>query len=213
MANRNAPQGLRPVKHIGGSEWNSQANLYFIPSTDTNAYFVGDAVVSVANGDVNSGASAVTLFGTRGAASTTGNIRGVIVGVGTAVPTPGGSSPQAFDPTNLNITYIPATKDKNYFVWVVDDPSVVFEAQTNTIANTAFNKNAPLFVGALPTAPATVQSTSYVQGSAAATTQALPLKIVGAPYRIDNELASPGTNAKVYVVINQHELAGNTAGV
>lgn len=212
MANVNAPFGLKPVKHTNGSAWNGAVNLYYIPQADTNAYFVGDAVVSAANGSLLNGASAVALAGTRNAAMTSGNIRGVIVGVGTSVATPGGSSPQAFDPSNLESTSIPATKTKDYFVWVVDSPDVIFEAQTNTIANTAFNKNAPLFVGVAPTS-ALAKSSSYVQGSAAAVTQALPLKIVGAPYRIDNELDSPGTNAKVFVVINQHELAGNTVAI
>lgn len=212
MANTNAPFGLKPVKHLDGSPWNQVANLYYIPSSDTNAYYFGDVVVSAANGNLANGASAVTLFGTRNAASTTGSPRGVIVGVGTAVATPGGSLPQAFDPDSLSTMYIPATKTKDYYVWVVDSPDVIFEAQTNTIANTAFNKNAPLFVANAPTAPAN-QSQSYVQGSAAATTQALPLKIIGAPFRPDNELDSPGTYAKVFVRFNQHELFGNTAGV
>jgi hypothetical protein len=211
MANTNAPFGLRPVKHIGGSPWNQVVNLYYIPSSDTNAYYIGDAVKSLAGGDA-SGVPGVVLAGTRDAALTSGNIRGVIVGVGSSVTTPGGSSPQAFDPDNLNVINIPATKTKAYYVWVSDDPSVVYEAQTDTVATTAFNKNAPLYVANAPTAPQN-QSQSYVQGSAAATTQALPLKIVGAPNRPDNDLASPGTNAKVFVVLNQSELGNNTVGV
>lgn len=212
MANTNAPFGLKPVKHLNGSAWNQSVNLYYIPSSDTNAYYFGDTVKSAADGNVQNGASAVTLYGARNAASTTGAVRGVVVGIGTAVSTPGGASAQAFDPDNLNTMFIPATKTKDYYVWVVDSPDVVFEAQTDTIANTAFNKNAPLFVATAPTAPAN-QSASYVQGSAAATTQALPLRIIGAPARPDNELDSPGTNAKVFVCFNQHELFGNTAGV
>ena len=212
MANLNAPVGLKPVKHLDGSSWNQQVTLYYVPSSDTNAYFIGDVVVSVANGDVLTGASAVTLFGSRNAASSTGAPRGVVVGLGAQVNTPGGSSPQPFDPNNLNIVSIPATKTQNYYVWVCDDPTVIFEAQVDTIANTALNKNAPLFVGLAPTAPQN-QSQTFVQGSAAATTQALPIKIIGAPFRIDNDLTSPGTFAKVLVKFNQHELLGNTAGV
>lgn len=212
MANVNAPFGLKPVKQLDGSPWNSAVNLYYVPSSDTNAYYLGDTVKSAAAGSTLNGASAVTLFGTRNAASTTGAVRGVIVGIGTAVSTPAGAYPGAFDPDNLNILYIPATKTKDYYVWVVDSPSVIFEAQTDTIASTAFNKNAPLFVANAPTAPVN-KSASYVQGSAAATTQALPLRIIGAPFRPDNELDSPGTNAKVFVLFNQHELYGNTAGV
>ncbi len=212
MANVNAPFGLRPVKHLSGANWTQQVNLYYIPSTDTNAYFIGDAVQSAAGGDTLTGASAVTLYGTRNSASTSGAIRGVIVGIGTSVATPGGNFPGAFDPNNLNTVTIPGTKAYAYYVWVVDSPDVIFEGQSDTIAATAFNKNAPLFVANAPTAPQN-QSQSYVQGSAANTTQALPLRIIGAPWRIDNDLTSPGTVAKVLVMINQHELSGNTAGV
>jgi hypothetical protein len=212
MANANAPYGLKPVSHLDGSPWNGVVRMYYIPESDTNAYYIGDAVRAVADGDLVNGVPAVTLYGTRNAASTTGAMRGVVTGVGSSVNTPGGSSPQAFDPDNLNVLFIPATKTKDYYVWVVDDPSVVFEAQADTFANTAFNKNAPLFVANAPTAPVN-QSASYVQGSAAAVTQALPLKIVGAPATPDNDTSTPGTNARVWVKINQHELANNTVGV
>jgi hypothetical protein len=212
MANVNAPFGLKPVKHIDGSSWNQVANLYYIPSTDNNAYLIGDVVVSAANGNTLNGVSAVTLFGTRNAASTSGAVRGVVVGFGTDVATPGGPIPGGFDPDNLSTVQIPATKTKNYYVYVVDDPTVVFEGQVDTVAATAYNKNAPLFVANVPTAPAN-QSASYVQGSAANTTQALPLKIMGAPWRADNDLTGTGAFAKVYVKFNQHELLGNTAGV
>ena len=83
MANTSAPFGLRPVRSLNGAPWNGAATLYYIPSTDTNAYNVGDVVASLAGGDVVSGASSVVLVGTRGAANTSGNSRGVIVGFGT----------------------------------------------------------------------------------------------------------------------------------
>jgi hypothetical protein len=212
MANASQPFGLKPVKHLDGSSWNGQVNMYYILSSDINAYYVGDTVISTANGDTIFGVPAVTLFGTRNAASTTGAPRGVIVGLGASVTSPGGNTPQAFDPNNLSVTNIPATKTYAYYVWVVDSPDVIFEAQTDTLANTGFNKNAPLFVANAPTAPVN-QSASYVQGSAAATTQALPLKLLGGVFRPDNDLSSPGTVAKVLVKFNQHELLGNTAGV
>lgn len=217
MANTNAPFGLRPSHYQNGSPWNGQATRYYIPSTDTHAYYIGDVVESAAGGSLLNGSSAVTLkthAGARAAAWTTGDTaaRGVVVGFGSALSTPQGSLAIASDPRNLDITYIPATKTYDYFVWVVDDPNVIFEAQTDTIADTAFNKNCPLYVAAAPTAPV-AQSASYAQGSAANAGAGYPLKIMGAPNRIDNALASPGTYAKVFVKINLHELAGATAGV
>lgn len=214
MANTNAPFGLKPVKHLNGSPYNGQANMYLIDSTDTAAYYIGDAVAAASGvaGDTVNGVPAVTLYGTRGAASTSGAMRGVIVGIGSAVTTPGGSSPQAFDPSNLDILYIPATKSKDYYVWVADATDLVFEAQVDSLASAPYNQNVPLYVAAAPTAPQN-QSASYAQGSAVATTQALPLKLLGAPARQDNDLSGTAAYAKVYVTINQHELANNTAGV
>lgn len=212
MANTSTPFGLKPVKQLDGSAWNGAANLYYIPQADAFAYFIGDVVRTSADGNLLNGASAVTLFGTRNAAAVAGAARGVVVGIGTAVATPQGAQVGNFDPDNLSLVSIPAVKTKDYYVWVVDSPDVIFEVQTDTIANTAFNKNAPLFVALAPTAPQN-QSLSFAQGSAANTTQTLPLKIIGAPLRMDNELVSPGTFAKVWVRFNQHELFGNTAGV
>lgn len=213
MANLNAPYGLRPVRSLVSGPWNGAATMYYIPSTDPNAYRVGDVVKSLADGDLINGASGVTLYGTRNAASSSGAVRGVIVGIGTNAGNSGLSAPLGADPDALGIVSIPATKTKNYFVYVADDPNLVFLGQTDTIAASAFNKNAPLFVANDPSVPL-FNSASYVQGSAANTTQALPLKIMGAPCQPDNDLTSPGTYAEVYVIFNQHELGGpNTAGV
>lgn len=212
MANVNAPFGARPVKHLNGSNWNQQATLYFIPSTDTNAFYIGDWVVSAAGGDAGTGTPACTLaLNTNRATNfTTGNIRGVIVGVATAVATPGGTFVGGFDPDNLNTLSIPATKTKNYYVYVVDDTSVVFEMQANgTLATSTYNNN----IGFLPTAPTGIVqiSAGVLAASTANTTQALPLKLLGGRNAPDTDLTL--TNAIWYVVMNQSELGNNTVGV
>lgn len=222
MANTNAPFGLRPSHYLSGAPYNGAARRYYIPSTDTFAYYIGDTVSSAAGGSTLNGSSQVILTthaGSRNAAWTTGDTqniaaRGVVVGFGTALSTPQGSLAIATDPKNMDIIYIPATKSYDYYVWVVDDPFVVFEAQCDTIASTAFNKNCPLFVANAPTAPV-AQSASYAQASAANAGSAYPLKIIGAPNSPDNSLASPGTYAKIFVMFNMHELTrgGGTAGV
>ena len=212
MANTNKPIGLSPSHYLSGAPYNGGANRYYVPSTDTNAYYIGDAVKSLADGSTLNGAPGCVLYGTRNAASTSGAIRGVIIGIGSAVSTPQGAIASAVDPNNLNIVYVPATKSYAYYLWVVDDPYVIFEAQSDTIANTAFNKNAPLFVASAPTAPKAL-SDSYIQGSAANTTNTLPLKIIGAPNRPDNDLLTPGTYARMYCMINDHELKTYTTGI
>jgi hypothetical protein len=56
-----------------------------------------------------------------------------------------------------------------------------------------------------------LHSATVLTTASANTTQALPLKLVGAPWSPDNDLTSG--YARFYVVINQHELGNNTAGV
>jgi hypothetical protein len=218
MANINAPFGLRPSHYLNGANWSGKARRYYVPSTDsTYAYYIGDLVSPVANGNLLNGCPGVELThhsGGRGNAWTTGDAAscGVIVGIGSAVATPMGSIAQASDPTNLSIVYAPVTKAHDYYLWVVDDPMVVFEVMVDTIAYTSFNKTAPFYVAAAPTAPV-CQSASYAVGSSPQTGSGYPLRFLGAPNRIDNSLASPGTYAVMHCLINNHCYGSAVAGV
>ena len=211
MANAAAPFGLRPSHTVSGSPFNGQVRLYRIPSTDAVAYSIGDVVTDVAGGDVKIGCPDVAIFGSRGATATSGNARGVIVGLASNAGS-GGGQVLGGDPDNLGLMIIPATKTKDYYVMVSDDPHIIYEAQTNTIASTAFNKNTGLAVGAAPTATSPNCKT-IIDGASATTTSTLPIKIIGAPNRPDNDLASPGTNAYIWVMLNTSDLGGATAGV
>lgn len=211
MANAAAPFGLRPSHTVSGAPFNGQTRMYRIPSTDAVAYSIGDVVTEVAGGDVKTGVSDVAIFGTRGVTATSGNARGVIVGFASSAGS-GGGQPVGGDPDNLGLMIIPATKSKDYYVYVCDDPHMIYEAQTNTIASSAFNKNTGLAVGAAPTATSPNCKT-IIDGASATTTAALPIKIVGAPERIDNDLTAPGTNAWIWVMLNTSSAGGATAGV
>lgn len=198
MANSNAPFGLAPVQYLTGNPWSGQARLYYIASTDTNAFFVGDPVASSGDGSAD-GVAGVTL-GTAGSA-----IRGVIVSMG-------GLQDGGFlgDPTNLNSVSIPATKTKNYYVLVVDDPLVIFEVQETgtalTSADIGLNAN---FVNGTPATGVNVSATQLAN-STKAITSTLNLKLLGLAQRTDNAF---GTNAKWLVLINNHEYKAGTAGV
>jgi len=211
MANAAAPFGLRPSHTVSGAPFNGQTRMYRIPSTDAVAYSIGDVVTEVAGGDVKTGVSDVAIFGTRGATATSGNARGVIVGFASSAGS-GGGQPVGGDPDNLGLMIIPATKSKDYYVYVCDDPHMIYEAQTNTIASSAFNKNTGLAVGAAPT-ETSPNCKTIIDGASATTTATLPIKIVGAPERIDNDLTSPGTNAWIWVMLNTSSAGGATAGV
>lgn len=202
MANQVAPRGFVPSRYLNGAAWNGAANMYYIPAADTNQYNVGDAVKSAAGGDAN-GISQIAKI-TNG----TDTARGVIIGCLVANP----NNPSLVGTTlDLTVQNIPATKTKDYYVLVVDDPQVLFELQDDGLAAltaAACNKNASYTV-TNPTAPqqnsATVLSTASV-----AVTQGLSLKIMGLAQKPNNSI---GVNATWLVKLNQHELQGNTAGV
>lgn len=202
MSNLVGPRGFVPSRYLNGAPWSGAANMYYIPSSDTNQYNVGDAVKSAAGGDTN-GIPQVAKI-TNG----TDTARGIVIGCLAAIP----NNPSLVG-TNLDLTIqnIPATKTKAYYVLVVDDPHVLFEIQDDglsALTAAACNKNASYTV-TNPTAPqqnsATVLTTASV-----AVTQGLSLKIIGLVQKPNNSI---GAYANWLVMLNQHELMGNTAGV
>lgn len=201
MPNRNASNGFQPHRYLNGTSWNGQFNTYFIPSTDTSAYAIGDPVKSAAGGDAN-GVPAVQK------AAGTDAVRGVVVGCLVQMPASPNLQGTALD---LAVQTIPATKLKGYYVMVVDDPMVQFEIQDdglNILTAAACGKNASFTVAN----PAGLQqnSGSQLNTASVATTNTLNLKIMGLVQRDDNAF---GANARWVVKFNLHELSGGTAGV
>ena len=202
MANTNKPFGLAPVRVLGSVE-QGQTTRYYIPSTDNNAYYLGDAVISAAVGD------AAGTPGVSKATAGTETLRGVIVGV-----EPANQNQPALAGTTLNLerTSIPASKSQNYYVYVDDNPATIFSIQgdataTNQVATNS-NKNFSLTIAAGATtasASGTVLSSSTLN-----TTNSLNMKAMGL-------LQVPGNAYGAYAIwqckINLHELnaAGTTA--
>jgi len=204
MPNANRPSGFTPVQYLNGSPWNGQARMYSILAANTNAFAIGDPVISGGSADAN-GIPSITI------GATTGALRGVIVGLGTR-------QGLMANPSNLDITYRPAAaQSTDWYAMVVDDPNVVFEVQEesngtalaatevglNTISKSGTNNG---FVSGWMLPSAT--------GATPATTATLQLKLLGLAQM------PAGTNvfgayAKWLVQINVHELAHGTgsAGV
>ena len=44
MANVNRANGFTPVKHLNGSPYNGQVNVYEVPAGETIPVFIGDLV-------------------------------------------------------------------------------------------------------------------------------------------------------------------------
>jgi hypothetical protein len=186
----------------GGVAWNGALNLYVVQAAEPNQINPGDTVKSSANADAN-GIPAVTKI-TNG----TDTVRGVVVGVLAA--NPGGTS-LVGTTLDLTIQNIPATKTKDYYILVCDDPNVLFELQDDgltALTATSANKNASYTV-TNPTSPQQ-NSASVLNTSTVATTSTLSLKLFGLVQRADNAF---GVNAKWLVRFNQHELMGGTAGI
>lgn len=209
MANVNRPSGLAPVRYLNGTPWNGQARLYYIPSTDSNAYAIGDPVATLTGAGSPLGISAVTLA-TAGSSNV---LRGVIIsGGGDVAQTvdPGGP---LVDPANLSTIIIPATKTKNYYVAVVDDPWVVFECQewggASYTALTAADvgKGINLKSG---TNNGFISGWTLDTTAASSTASTRQVRLLGLTVKKDNAF---GQYAKWEVLINQHEFKAATAGV
>lgn len=199
MANSNAPFGLAPVEYLNGSKWNGQVRRYYIPSSDTNAYAIGDPVTIAGGADTRGIAS--VILATPGSA-----MLGPIVGMGGLQY--GGMSG---DPTNLNTTVIPATKTKAYYVLVADDPNTIFEVQeigTGTplsAAEVGFNAN-------LVAATNSGYLSSWVlTNTTEAVTATLDVKLLGLSQRNPNNAF--GAYAVWNVLINNHSYRVGSLGI
>lgn len=187
MANGNSPFGLKPVRHRNGAPYNGAVNLYYVPASDSTAIFIGDAVKSAGSADATTGVPTVA----QAAAGDT--IRGVVVGV---VPD-----------TAQSLTYRAASTAR--YLLIADDPDLEFEVQEDAVggalALASVGLNADIVVGSGST---TTGLSAMQLDTSTVTTSSAQLRILGFVNRVDNEFAS--ANAKVRVMINEHELKATT---
>lgn len=197
MANANRPSGFSPVQYLNGSPWNGQARIYSIAAAYATALYIGDPVKSSGTADAN-GVPGIIL------GATTGALRGVIVGLGSA-------EGLIANPKNLDITYRPAAAQAtDWYAMVVDDPQVLFEVQENA-NGTAL---AATEIG-LNTISVSGTGSGFVSGwmlasatdATPAATATLQLKLMGLVRRQQNAF---GAYAKHHVKINVHELGTGT---
>lgn len=200
MPMTSAPFGLSPVRYLNGAKWNGQMTLYWISSSDPNAYAIGDPVTLSGSGSAL-GVPGVTLA----TAGTSNMVTGAIVTSGGLV-----EAGPFVNPAQLDTTPIPATKTQDYFVGVVDDPNVIFAIQeegTGTaLAATNIGQNANLKSGT---------NNGYVSGwslseTSPATTNTLQLKLLGLQRTQGNIF---GHYAVWHVLINNHSYRNGITGV
>ncbi|UCR75293.1 hypothetical protein vBAfQDWS535_06 [Alcaligenes phage vB_Af_QDWS535] len=189
MANVSRVQGFRPVKSGLGAAWNAQLTRYYIPATNATAIGVGDLVKLSGDADVR-GIPAVAKAAVGDAC------------IGAVVQFD-------FDMENLNTPqYAPANTER--YVYVADDPQTVYEVQVSggTLTATDVGKNADFVDAGIN--PVTGVSGETVDATTLANTATLALKVMSVVQTPDNEI---GTDTKVLVKINQHQLANGSAGV
>jgi hypothetical protein len=195
MANVDFRQGLRPIGHLLGLNWNSNLQKCYIPSTDTSiGVFVGDAVDLAGSSDATGAYPTVTRV-TTGASNP---IYGVVVGI---EPDPS---------VGLNITY--RQNSTSRYVWVIRDPFVIYEIQG---CSSAVITAASVGLNAVLVATHTGNTTTGLSGleldsgagTAPAADSTYTLTIMGCSDDPKNDITA--VNAKWHVMINLHRLMPN----
>jgi hypothetical protein len=195
--------GFRPVKHLSGAPYNGQFNRYMVSASETGAINIGDLVVlSDSNALVDTAGFGVYPAVERAGSGTSAVIVGAVVG---------------FEPdySNLNAGMFRAASTRRV-VFVADSPDLIFAAPQDgvggVIAAASVGLNAAVALGsAATTAP--WASAMSVDSSTVATTNTLPVTVVGILASPDNDETSTARPAEVLVRINTHQYANGATGV
>jgi hypothetical protein len=176
MAATATPYGLIPYELAGGA-LRAAARKFRIGANNTNAIYFGSAV------SLNSGV--ITVIGATPTTTRNGNTPvGIFVGCEYVDATG--------RPTWSQYLVANATSSAGYtniYVYVVDDPRVVFKVQADeAVATTALGLNAPL-VNVTSGSATSGNSTCALDGSAVASTNTLAVKIIGF---VESVYSTPG---------------------
>lgn len=186
MANNDQPFGFRPVRTLGGV-YSGAVNPYQVADNYDTNIFTGDIVIPVTGGGVEVTTAAPTIA-----------VQGVFAGCNYVDPSSGKPTWKAYYPASTNITtgIIEAL--------IVDDPMVVFEAQTDGTATIAAN-HGNFTIVATGGDTGSGRSRQEVDFSELATTSTDPVKMVGLSTDPENSDTS-AANGNIYVIINNHNL-------
>ncbi len=172
--------GFTPVKTTNGGAWNGQSNLYFLSSGDSTVVMVGDAVKLAGDARAATGAPTVTRCGATD----------VPIGIVVGIAFEGVGDLTNMPPVNDLNTPIYRRASTDRYVYVCDDPNVIYEVQyaATSVAAATITANVGLNGQFTTTAGSTTTGSSGMQldSTGLAATATLPLKIVGFPNRPDN---------------------------
>ena len=210
MANIQRVNGFRPVKHLNGSPYNGQFNIYEIVVGDGTLTNIGDLVKADAG-------TATDVYPTCIRAGTTGEVTsglllGVVVGflqypIASGAGSTVGTQPILDVPTSLSR----AASTKRYAM-VADAPDLIFEVMDGSTTPTTLTM-VGLNCGFMATAGSTTSGASGMTTGTtdATTTNSLPLKIMGIVKSPDNEAGA--AYQRLLVMINQHYFMGGQTAV
>ena len=210
MANTSRINGFKPVKHLNGSSYNGQANLYEVPAGEAVPVFVGD-LVKLSDSAATSNYPAVEAVVGASAQIAAGPILGAVVGIVNAKFDPVGGVLSTGSISLDTPVYRPASTKQ--FVLVADADDIIYEAEADaSVALASIGLNVGVGASAHTNPLLTGASPMYVYSTTAPdTTATRPLQIVGLVNRPDNEV---GANSKVLVRINVHSFGSvGVAGV
>lgn len=168
----NRPFGVAQYRGSGGNIYTGAVTRYRIPQADASAYYVGDSVKQLSGADANGVPNVQKSAGTD-------TMRGFVVGIEN--PTIGGPSLQGLvlDDT---IVSVPATKTRDYYVFIDDNPHQLFMVQDDgitagSLVAASANKNFSLTI-AVPTLGYQTSATVMLSSSLN-TTATLIMKAMG----------------------------------
>jgi len=201
MANTSKINGFRPVKHLNGSPYNGQANLYYIAS----------AADEILVGDTLKHGSSLDAYGNPSADLATTEVPiGVVVGIMQSKFDPSGKMTTGAVSLDLPGAAQIAVSGSGY-VLVADSPDIVMEVETSngTPAVTDIGLNATVANAARTTT--TVTSPATIDVGTFSTTNTLNFRLLGFSQKVGNEVAA---SAKVLVMFNRHQFgAVGTTGI
>ena len=203
MANPNTPRGIIPYAYASGAPYNGAVQVYYVPSGNATALYIGDPVTVInASSDANGIPTAEAA--TAGATNyITGSFMGVANNAGQLV----------IPVLQGNPVYLPASTAA--YIYVADDPNLLFWVQEDSIGGAMLaassSRNANLASGAGSTV--TGYSGWQLDSSTVSTDATYQMRIMKALQQSDNQVGTSGTAyAKWLCRINLHTVT-HTLGV
>lgn len=192
MANVDRPTGFRPVKYKNGTPYNGQYVKMYSPNDNLFLYDLVEAeTTGVRSGD--------GIYRTVDRIDAAGDaIVGVVVG-------------WEANPTDLGALYHAASS--TYAVYIAPIEGLIMEAQsddaTMVLGDVGLNVSPTVTAGSTTTGASNME----IDGSTAATTNTLTLRIEGAVDRPDNDTTDSTANQRWLVSVNSSADANLIAGV